>query len=159
MKIRNRFLALAALLGASTLALSGCVIPFGGDDDQPNDDQNTTQNDDSQNDDSQSDDSQDDGPDASSFDLADTEWSGTIDGSDVELLFNSDGTIDFIDYGGQGSIDHPNDTWSVNGTEVTMSLAFEDGSGNETIIDLTGELNPESLELSGGGMSASLTIM
>lgn len=162
MKIQNRLFALTALLGASTLALTGCVIPFGGgDNDQTDDNQTETQVEDNQTDDGQTDDGQTDdnqSDDAGDVDLAGTDWAGTINGDNVEIHLNVDGTVDFPVYEGfDGGLDEEGDTWSVNGDEVVFSLLFQDSAGNPTTIDFTGPLDANSLELSGQGMDISLT--
>lgn len=156
MKIRNRFLALAALLGASSLALTGCVIPFGGGDDQTDETQTDTQVDETQTEDTQTEDTQTDDAD---FDVTGTEWEGDIGGDAVELLLNADGTVDFIYFEGIGELDHPDDTWSVSGNQLTLSLVYGDDA-NPEIIDFTGDINPDTIRLSSNvGMSATLNRM
>lgn len=151
MTIRNRLLALTALLGASSLALTGCVIPVGGG----NNGTDATDITETDRTDNGGDDGDNGGDVDTDVDLAGTMWTGTVnepgDAVPVELELNADGTVDFIDFGGGGAIDHSGDTWSVSGDTVTMSLVYENSSGEHT-IDLTGDLNADRLELSEGGI-------
>ena len=158
MTIRNRFLALAALLGASSLALTGCVLPVGGGNGTSETGNGTSETD---NGGTETENGGSDGGDVD-VDLANTEWTGEVKDSNgtspVELLLNSDGTVDFIDFGGGGSIDHPGDTWSVDGDTVTISLVYEN-AGGEYNVDMTGDLNADRLELSEGGLGGmSITL-
>ena len=83
-------------------------------------------------------------------DLGDTAWTGTIDGEDVELTFNADGTIDFDSWGELGELDSDKDTWEVTDGELTISLAYEDNEDKSLIqAEMSGPVAEDSLSLSG----------
>lgn len=149
MKTSNRLLALTSLLGVSALGLTGCVIPFGGGDDDnpptpPTTD--TTETDTTETDTTETDTTE---TEAVEVELGGTDWTGTIDGDDVELTFNEDGTIDFDSWGDLGALDSDRDTWEVTDGELTISLAYEDDEGNVIQADLSGPTAEDSMSLSG----------
>ncbi|MGO1513809.1 MAG: hypothetical protein ACTJHM_04390, partial [Agrococcus casei] len=80
----------------------------------------------------------------------DTAWTGTIDGEDVELTFNADGTVDFDSWGELGELDSDKDTWEVTDGELTISLAYEDNEDKSLIqAEMSGPVAEDSLSLSG----------
>lgn len=142
MKTSNRLLAFTSLLGVSALGLTGCVLPFGGGDEPPAPptETGTTETEPTE--------TETDAP--VDVDLGDTAWTGTIDGEDVELTFNADGTIDFDSWGELGELDSDKDTWEVTDGELTISLAYEDNEDKSLIqAEMSGPVAEDSLSLSG----------
>lgn len=142
MKTSNRLLAFTSLLGVSALGLTGCVLPFGGGDEPPAPptETGTTETEPTE--------TETDAP--VDVDLDDTAWTGTIDGEDVELTFNADGTIDFDSWGELGELDSDKDTWEVTDGELTISLAYEDNEDKSLIqAEMSGPVAEDSLSLSG----------
>lgn len=142
MKTSNRLLAFTSLLGVSALGLTGCVLPFGGGDEPPAPptETGTTETEPTE--------TETDAP--VDVDLGDTAWTGTIDGEDVELTFNADGTVDFDSWGELGELDSDKDTWEVTDGELTISLAYEDNEDKSLIqAEMSGPVAEDSLSLSG----------
>lgn len=142
MKTSNRLLAFTSLLGVSALGLTGCVLPFGGGDEPPAPptETGTTETEPTE--------TETDAP--VDVDLDDTAWTGTIDGEDVELTFNADGTVDFDSWGELGELDSDKDTWEVTDGELTISLAYEDNEDKSLIqAEMSGPVAEDSLSLSG----------
>ena len=151
MKTSNRLLALTSLLGVSALGLTGCVIPFGGGNETPPPppSTDTTETDTTETDTTETDTTETETDAPVDVDLADTDWTGTIDGEPVELNFNSDGTIDFDSWGDLGELDSEKDTWEVVDGELTISLAYEDEDKSVIQAEMSGPVAEDSLSLSG----------
>jgi hypothetical protein len=115
MKI-NRFARVAAISATLLLALSGCsLLGIGGG--------NTATTD---------------------VDLVDTSWSGTDSvGDDTTFVFQSDGTV-AVTYN-DSSYDDPSDTWSVDGTAVTVTVFIDTDRGNAIY---TGSVTGTTMQLS-----------
>ncbi len=66
---------------------------------------------------------------ADDVNLVDTSWSGTdSDGDATTFVFQSDGTV-AVTYN-DSSYDDPSDTWSVDGTAVTVTVFLDADRGN-----------------------------
>lgn len=150
MKTSNRLLALVSLLGVSTLSLTGCVIPFGPKDSPTSPPTDIAEPTEDPTEEPTDDPTEEPTDDVSDFDLEGTEWTGTIDGDDVILTFNGDGTIDFDEWGDLGQLDSDRDTWEVTNGELTISLAYEDNeSGDPVQAELSGPVAEDTMRLSG----------
>lgn len=152
MKTSNRLLAFTSLLGVSALGLTGCVLPFGGGDEPPAPptETGTTETEPTETDTTETEPTETETDAPVDVDLDDTAWTGTIDGEDVELTFNADGTIDFDSWGELGELDSDKDTWEVTDGELTISLAYEDNEDKSLIqAEMSGPVAEDSLSLSG----------
>jgi hypothetical protein len=76
--------------------------------------------------------------------LVDTSWSGTdSDGDATTFVFQGDGTV-AVTYN-DSSYDDPTDTWSIDGTAVTITVFLDDTRGNAIY---TGGVNGTTMQLS-----------
>lgn len=146
MHMKTRTLALPAVAAAALLSLTGCfqlpggTTPTNPGTSDPGTDPGTT------------DPGTDPGTEGEAVDLANTTWSGSAAGVDMEFTFNPDGTIDFIDFGGQGAFDDSADVWSVSGDQLDMSINTEDG-----LVDFSGTAALGSMSLDSEVGTLSLT--
>ena len=81
---------------------------------------------------------------AETVDLNDTYWSGTDSVGDfTRFLFQSDGTVG-VTYN-ENEYDDPGDTWSIDGTKVTVIVFINADVGSATYV---GSVNGDTMDLS-----------
>ena len=87
-------------------------------------------------------------------DLVGTSWSGTdSDGDSWQFEFQEDNTVAFSF--NTDSYDDATDTWSLNGDDLHISIAFTDG---EATFDGTYTEGATSIDLDGQQLTASWTV-
>lgn len=80
-------------------------------------------------------------------DISDTYWSGTDSVGDfTRFLFQSDGTV-AVTYN-ENEYDDPTDTWSIDGTAVTVTVFLDAERGNAIYTGGLVGANLDSMELS-----------
>lgn len=85
-------------------------------------------------------------------DLAGTSWTGSDGSNSMSFTLNPDGTIDFTEWNDQGGFDVPEDTWTVDGTDVTVNISTVEGT-----LVFTGPAASGSMTLQGSDGTLTLT--
>ncbi|GAA2174649.1 hypothetical protein GCM10009846_21410 [Agrococcus versicolor] len=135
----SRLLALPAIAGAALLTMTGCFQLPGAPTTNPGTSTAPTDG--------------GGGGGEAAVDLAGTTWSGTDSiGNEMTFTFADDGTIDFSDFNTQ-TYDVPTDTWSMDGSnvEITISGVPTSADGSGTDITYSGQATTGSMSLSGTG--------
>lgn len=97
------------------------------------------------------------GSEQGSVDLAGTSWSGGDGFNTMTFTLNGDGTIDFTEWNEQGGFDVPEDTWTVSGSEVTMTITTTEGDLVFTGPAATGSMSLPGTDGPAVGQTLSIT--
>lgn len=158
----TRILALPAIAAAALLTLTGCfqLPPVGGagtdtstEGGTPTEDGDTAPAEEQGGDDT-----------ATGADLADTTWTGADMGpgfATMDFLLNSDGTIDITTWNDGSGFDSPNDTWSGDGSNLTMiitQLTDQNSESEPFDVTFTGTAEDGQLSLTGQAPDGEWTL-